>query len=261
MSTADVTTLSADIQRVTQGSYSATRVSIRNFVADLGHFALNRWRALPDNSERQLEDGIGLLFLSAIESISIIAAERDSSNVVTSDKLPPVIPLDLANISPQEFNEVVLKQSQRLNLTGCGRSGTVRPSLAFVHPGATPKVYGSRPTNLPSSICHKQDPTQNTTPYVLGMFARMMKRPPCRTPSPREAMPRQPVRHCTHRQTSSNTTRNPQRMLRATLILTHAVIGRTTPPHILSVFMTTCARERAIYTAIDNTRTRAHHTC
>jgi hypothetical protein len=38
----DETTLSADIQRVTLGSYSATRVSIRNITTELGHFALNR---------------------------------------------------------------------------------------------------------------------------------------------------------------------------------------------------------------------------
>jgi hypothetical protein len=103
ISAEDETNLSAEIQRVTLGSYSATRVSIRNFVADLGHFALNRWRVLPDKGKRQLEDGIGLLFLSAIESISLIAAERDSCNGVTSDKLPPVIPRDLANIAPRDL--------------------------------------------------------------------------------------------------------------------------------------------------------------
>jgi hypothetical protein len=85
----DKITLSADVQHVTLGSYSATRTSIRNFVADFGHFALNRWRALPDKGKRQLEVSIGLLLLSAIESISLIAAKRDSCNGVTSDKLPP----------------------------------------------------------------------------------------------------------------------------------------------------------------------------
>jgi hypothetical protein len=64
MSTEDVTTRSADVQRVTRGSYSATRVSIRNFVADLGHFGLIRWSALLDNGKRELEVGIGMLFLS-----------------------------------------------------------------------------------------------------------------------------------------------------------------------------------------------------
>jgi hypothetical protein len=100
------------------GSYSATRASIRNFVADLGQCSVIRRRAVPDNRKRDLELGIGLLFLSAIESISRMVAERDSSNGVTSDKLAPVVPPDLALISPREFNEVVLQQSQRLNLTG-----------------------------------------------------------------------------------------------------------------------------------------------
>jgi hypothetical protein len=50
MSTEDVTTRSADVQRVTRGSYLATRVSVRYFIA--GHFALVRWRALPDNGKR-----------------------------------------------------------------------------------------------------------------------------------------------------------------------------------------------------------------
>jgi hypothetical protein len=118
MSTEEVTTRSTDVQCVTRGHYSATRVSIGNFVADLGHFALIRRRTIPDIGKRELEDGIGLLLLSAIESIANEAAERDSINGVTSDKLPPVIPRDLAKIAPREFNEVVPQQSQRLNLTG-----------------------------------------------------------------------------------------------------------------------------------------------
>jgi hypothetical protein len=60
---------------------------------------------------------IGLLFLSAIESISIIAAERDSCCGSTSDKIPPVNLRELANIAPREFHEVFFQQSQRLNLT------------------------------------------------------------------------------------------------------------------------------------------------
>jgi hypothetical protein len=103
MSTEDVTTRSADVQRVTRGSYSATSVRISNFVADLGQFALIRWRALPDNGKREL---------------SSIVAECDSSDGVTLDKLPPVIPRDLAKIAPREFNEVVLQQSQRIYLNG-----------------------------------------------------------------------------------------------------------------------------------------------
>jgi hypothetical protein len=35
-----------------------------------------------------------------------------------SDKLPTVIPRDLAKIVPWVFNQVVLQQSQRLNITG-----------------------------------------------------------------------------------------------------------------------------------------------
>jgi hypothetical protein len=70
LSTEDVTTRPADVQRVTLGSYSATSVSIRNFVSDLGQFALIRWSAFPDNGKRELEDSFGVLFLSAIASIS-----------------------------------------------------------------------------------------------------------------------------------------------------------------------------------------------
>jgi hypothetical protein len=111
MPTEDVTNQFADVQCVTRRSYLATRVSIRNFFANLGHFALIRWRDLPNNDKRELEDGIGLLFLSAIERTSITAAERDSSDSVTSDKLPLVIPRDLAKVSSRNFHEVVLQQS------------------------------------------------------------------------------------------------------------------------------------------------------
>jgi hypothetical protein len=74
LSTEDVTTLSADVQRVTTGPYSATRASIRNFVAGLVQFSVIRWRAVPDNSKPELKDGIGMLFLSAFEIISSMVA-------------------------------------------------------------------------------------------------------------------------------------------------------------------------------------------
>jgi hypothetical protein len=80
---------------------------------------LIRWSAVSDNSNRELKDGgIGMLFLSAIESISSIVAERDSSNGIMSEKVPPVIPRDLAKIAPRGFNKVVRQQFQYLNLAG-----------------------------------------------------------------------------------------------------------------------------------------------
>jgi hypothetical protein len=42
LSTEDVPTRSVDVQCVTMGSYSATRVRIRNFVADRGQFSMIR---------------------------------------------------------------------------------------------------------------------------------------------------------------------------------------------------------------------------
>lgn len=70
-------------------------------------------RDLPENTKRELENGVGLLLLSTIEKTSNIAAERNSSNGVTSDELPPVFLGDLIKIPHRQFNEVVLKQSQR----------------------------------------------------------------------------------------------------------------------------------------------------
>ena len=77
-------------------------MSIRNFVADLGHFALNWWRARPDKGG----------------SFLIITAERDTCNGVASDKLQPVILRDFTNIAPQEFCVAVIQKYQRLNLLG-----------------------------------------------------------------------------------------------------------------------------------------------
>jgi hypothetical protein len=56
-------------------------VSIKNFVADLGQFALIRWRTLPDNGKCELEDSIGVFFHSAFKSTSSIAAELDSRSL------------------------------------------------------------------------------------------------------------------------------------------------------------------------------------
>jgi hypothetical protein len=120
-------------------------VSIRNFVVDLGNFVLNRWRALPDKGKRQLEDGIGLSSLSAIESISLMAAERDSFNGFTADKLTPVITRDLANIAPRDVNEVVLQLYQRLKLTGSrGICTEVEEELRDFKLAAREKFYAQK---------------------------------------------------------------------------------------------------------------------
>jgi hypothetical protein len=95
-----------------------------------------------------------VLFLSAIENISSIAAERDSRNGVTSDKLPLIIPRDLANFSPRDFKEEVLQQSQRLDLTGSrGLSAEAVEEILslLLAKSSTPRSWRISPTPLHSA--------------------------------------------------------------------------------------------------------------
>jgi hypothetical protein len=72
--------MSKDDGYVTSILYSADRSSVRNFFADLGHFALSQFNALTDDDKQRLESAVGKLFLSTREGIANISAERAPDN-------------------------------------------------------------------------------------------------------------------------------------------------------------------------------------
>jgi hypothetical protein len=102
---------------VTSKQFSADRSSVRDLLADLGHFALSRYTALADDDER-LDACRREVFLNAREGITAIGAERAADKSISQDKLPPVLPRDLRYLAPRAFNSIVLKQARRLAHSG-----------------------------------------------------------------------------------------------------------------------------------------------
>jgi hypothetical protein len=60
------------------------------------------------------------MFLASVEKISAIRGERNSSNGPISQRLPPVLPHELAKVAPRRFNDMLLEQIQRLRCSGQG---------------------------------------------------------------------------------------------------------------------------------------------
>jgi hypothetical protein len=89
---------------------------------------------LPENA-KAVEIGIGKMFVAVAGKLLDIRAERNSNNVPSNDRLPEVLPHDLAFLTPHHLNHVLLEQIQRLKNTGktpLGRCGTRFPKSRFL---------------------------------------------------------------------------------------------------------------------------------
>jgi hypothetical protein len=94
--------------------FPTSRESVRNFIADLGQFALLRFSSLDDDGKRAVEKYIGPMFILAIDGIAAISAEGGGGNEAAEHKLLNVLPRELMAISPPKFKEVILQQTERL---------------------------------------------------------------------------------------------------------------------------------------------------
>jgi hypothetical protein len=111
---------SGDDSNVLGAEFATTRSNVADFIADLGSLALSCHGKLEPEEAQAVEVGIGTIFLASVEKISAIRAERNSSNGPSSQRLPPVLPHELAKVAPRRFNYMLLEQSQRLRCSGQG---------------------------------------------------------------------------------------------------------------------------------------------
>jgi hypothetical protein len=109
---------SGDDRYVLGAELATTTSNVTEFIADLGSFAMSCHGTLEPEEARAVELGIGKMFLSGVEKLSAIRAERNSSNGPSSQKLPSVLPHELAELAPRRFNDILMKQSQRLRCPG-----------------------------------------------------------------------------------------------------------------------------------------------
>jgi hypothetical protein len=109
---------SGDERYVLGAELATTTSNVADFIADLGSFATSCHETLKPEEAGAVEFGIGKMFLGSVEKIPAIRAEHNSSNGPSSQKLPPVLPHELAELAPRRFNDILMKQSQRLWCSG-----------------------------------------------------------------------------------------------------------------------------------------------
>jgi hypothetical protein len=95
-----------------------TTSNMADFIADLGSFEMSCPGTLEPEEARAVEFGIGKMFLGKVEKISAIRGERNTSNGPSSQKLPPLLPPELAELAPRRYNDILMEQSQRLRCSG-----------------------------------------------------------------------------------------------------------------------------------------------
>jgi hypothetical protein len=100
--------------------FATTRSSFADFIAGLGFLALSCRGKFEPEEAKAAEVGIGTTLPASVEKISAIRAKRNSSNGPSSERLPSVLPHELAKVTPRQFNDMLLEQSQRLRCSGQG---------------------------------------------------------------------------------------------------------------------------------------------
>jgi hypothetical protein len=109
---------SGDERYVLGAELATTTSNVADFLADLGSFATSCHGTVEPEEARAVEFGIGKMFLGSVEKIPAIRAEHNSSNGPSSQKLPPVLPHELAELAPRRFNDILMEQSQSLWCSG-----------------------------------------------------------------------------------------------------------------------------------------------
>lgn len=103
---------------ITVESFAAPVSSVEQFIRGLGSFVSTKLDQVSseDGSRLHLIKLIGSAFLYAAHQLTLITVERDSANerAADSDKLPPVMPYQLAKYSRAEFCATVRKHVLRL---------------------------------------------------------------------------------------------------------------------------------------------------
>jgi hypothetical protein len=103
----------ADELIVVGSQYVVTRSAIRDLVQDMGSFAMELHGRATKDDALEVEIAIGRLFVKGLEGILKIQSERDNTNGPRSLTLPPVMPHQLAELQPREFNRIAKDLVQR----------------------------------------------------------------------------------------------------------------------------------------------------
>ena len=98
------------------GSFSLSHDHARSSLDGLDLFVIQKMAAMDSTTVHELVVAVARMFVSVVDGIHKIVAERDSSNQA-GDELPPVLPHQLVNIDLRAFNGILSDQMPRLEKT------------------------------------------------------------------------------------------------------------------------------------------------
>ncbi|KAI0563857.1 hypothetical protein FGB62_33g1115 [Gracilaria domingensis] len=95
-------------------NYSVRTQTLVEFLEDLGSETYEDFESLTLPERNSVFRLLGVLFTNAYIRISEVRAQRDERNAPSSALIPPVLPSQLHNLRPKEFNKLVKERRGRL---------------------------------------------------------------------------------------------------------------------------------------------------
>jgi hypothetical protein len=104
----------AGVMMSTDGMFAAKAAPVTDFVRGLGSWVRKIYGDLPANSQASIIKGVAQSCLALVCGIRVVVAEREADNAGCFRDLPPVLPHQLAKLSPLQFQDLVNEQRERL---------------------------------------------------------------------------------------------------------------------------------------------------
>lgn len=100
------------------GMYAVKIVKAREFIDDLGLYALQSMHELDEADAKRIETSFAQLFADLLEGIFSVVAERDANNNAASELLPAVTPQRLIHMRGAHFAAIMMRFKARLERNG-----------------------------------------------------------------------------------------------------------------------------------------------
>ena len=99
------------------GEFSVSISNDIGFIKDQGSFAMEKFDALDQDTQKEVAQRIAQFVLNMIEGIQKICSERDELNLATESKLPAVLPHQRIKLGTSDLVAILRLQCDRLLVT------------------------------------------------------------------------------------------------------------------------------------------------
>lgn len=116
---------------VKSGSYATRLDHAREFIDDLGSYAVQAMQGFSREEVEMIESSVAQLFTGLVDGIADVVAERSASNAASVEQLPAVTPQRLVTMRGAEFAAVIIRFKPRLSRNGMSEAAIEQIETEF----------------------------------------------------------------------------------------------------------------------------------